>query len=345
MPKSTLLLVHGMGKPTDEMFNQWKSTLKQAYEMYSGGEVFENRFDCVNIEYDTIFKRRRDAWNDQINAILNSGVSGVKLPSRDDLANITEDNFFTTHIQDVLLYRFIPQIAEYVRAHVLTQINDAIQAAKSASRISIIAHSLGTSVVLDAVNAMYQTPGKTGKCLSPGDFRFQTIAMIANVSRTLETRWGVYDSLVRPGQDNSDNYVTNTFLSTSHKWDPLVSLRRFSPADNWPDSKTVAKERVKVIEPGIIAQVNVHDFSHYLTNPLVNVPLFRMLRHKRFVSEQKRKDAEKAFYDAYPIEVFDNHRKELKSLLGGDADFSWNRLVVVFKGFQKIVKSISELGG
>ena len=341
MPKSTLLLVHGMGKPTDEMFNQWKATLKRAYELYSGGETFEDRFDCVNIEYDTIFENRRDAWNDQIDAILNSGVTGVELPSRDDLEGFTEDNFFTTHIQDVLLYRFIPQIAEHIRAHVITQINDAIQAADSFSRISIIAHSLGTSVSFDAVNAMYETPLENGNTLSPGDFRFQTIAMIANVSRTLETRWGVYDSLVRPGHDNSDSYVTNTLLSTSHKWDPLVSLRRFSPVENWPNSETVAKERVAVIEPGIIAHWNVHAFSHYLGNPLVNVPLFRMLRHKRFVSEQERKDAEKSYHDANPIHDFDEHRKELKAILTGEADFSWKRLVKVFKKFQEIVNEFT----
>jgi hypothetical protein len=341
MPKSTLLLVRGMGKPTDEMFNQWEATLKQAYELYSGGETFEDRFDCVNIEYDTIFENRRDAWNNQIDAILNSGVTGVDLPSRNDLEGITEDNFFTTHIQDVLLYRFIPQVAEYVRAHVITQINDAIQRANSSSRISIIAHSLGTSVAFDAVNAMYQTPDENGNTLSPGDFRFQTIAMIANLSRTFETRWGCYDSLIRPGHDNSDNYVTNTFLSTSHRWDPLASLRRFSPAENWPDSETVAKERVAVIEPGIIAHVNVHDFTHYLENPLVNVPLFRMLRHKRFVSEQERKDAEKAYHDTNPAEAFDDCRKELKGILTGEADFSWKRLVEVFKQFQTIAKDFT----
>ena len=104
MPKSTILLVHGMGKPTDEMFNQWKTTLKNAYELYSGGESFEDRFDCTDIEYDSIFESKRDSWNAQIDAILNSGVTGVALPSRDDLEKITEDNFFTTHIQDVLLY-------------------------------------------------------------------------------------------------------------------------------------------------------------------------------------------------------------------------------------------------
>ncbi len=341
MPKSTLLFVHGMGKPTDEMFNQWKSTLKRPYELYSRGETFEDRFDCVNIEYDTIFENLRNNWNSQIDTILNSGVTGVELPSRDDLAGITEDNFFTTHIQDVLLYRFIPQVAEHVRAHVITQINDAIQTADSSSQISIIAHSLGTSVIHDAVNAMCQTPDDNGNRLSPGDFRFQTIAMIANVSRTLETRWSVYDSQVKPGHDNSDNYVTNTFLSTSHKLDPLVSLRRFSPVENWPDPETVAKERVAVIEPGIIAQVNVHDFSHYLENPHVNVPLFRILRHKRFVGEQVRKDAEKAYHDANPIEAFDDYRRELKLILSGEADFSWKRMVEVFQGFQKIVKDFN----
>ena len=337
MPKSTLLLVHGMGKPTDEMFNQWKATLKQTYELYSNGEPFAGRFDCVNIEYDSIFEARREAWNNQIDAILNSGVTGVALPNREDLEGLTEDNFFTTHIQDVLLYRFIPQIAEHVRAHVISQINDAIQAANSSSKISILAHSLGTSVIFDAVNAMYQTPDENGNTLSPGDFRFQTIAMLANVSRTLETRWGVYDSLVRPGHDNSDNYVTNTFLSASHKWDPLVSLRRFSPAENWPDSETVAKERIAVIEPGIITHQNVHDFSHYLQNPHVNVPLFRMLRHKRFVSEQERKDAEKAYHDADPIEDIDDYRRELKKIMAGEADFSWKRLVEIYQGLQNLV--------
>ncbi len=341
MPKSTILLVHGMGKPTNEMFKQWKTELKQEYERYSKGETFEERFDYVNIEYDTIFENLRDNWNNQLDAILNSGVTGVELPIRDDLAGITEDNIFTTHIQDVMLYRFIPLVAEHVRVHVIKQINDAIQAADSSSQISIIAHSLGTSVIHDSVNAMYQTPDENGNRLSPGDFRFQTIAMIANVSRTLETRWGVYDSQVRPGQDNSDNYVTNKFLSTSHKWDPLVSLRRFSPVENWPDPETVAKGRVAVIEPSIITHVNVHDFSHYLENPLVNVPLFRMLRHKRFVSEQKRKDAEKAYHDANPIDAFDDYRRELKSLLTGDADFSWKRMVEIFQGFQKIVKDFT----
>ncbi|MDF7801596.1 hypothetical protein P4C99_19115 [Pontiellaceae bacterium B1224] len=342
MPKSTIMLVHGMGKPTDEMFNQWQAALKRIYEQYSEGELFEDRFDCFNIEYDSIFENLRDNWNEQIESILNSDVTGLPFPSEDDLSALTEDNFYTTHIQDVLLYRFVPMVAEHVRSHVIAKINDVVQAVHSSSKISIIAHSLGTSVIHDAVNAMYNTPGDNGQTLSPLDFRFQTVAMIANVSRTLKTRWNPYDPLVRPGLGNSSNYVTNTFLSTSHKWDPLVSLRRFAPADNWPDAETVSKGRVSVVEPSIITRPNIHDFLHYLENPQVNIPLFRMLRHKRFVNQGEQEAAENAYFAANPISAFDDYRKELKSMLTGEADFSWKRLMDVSKDFEMLVKDFTD---
>jgi len=338
MSKKLLLLVHGMGKPTHEIFNQWKETLKKVYEQYSKGESFEDRFDCINIEYDSIFEKLRNNWNNQIDSILNSGVTGVKLPDRDDLSVITEDNLLTTHIQDVLLYRFVPQVAEHVRVHVIDQFINAIKAADSSAEISIIAHSLGTSVIHDAVNAMYNIQFDNGKTLSPGNFRFHTIAMIGNVSRTLETRWTAYKSLVRQGHDNSDNYVTDYFLSTSHKLDPLVAFRKFSPDKNWPESETIAEGRLAVIEPKIIAHYNVHDLPHYLNNPKVNVPLFRMLRHKLFISEQEQKDAEKAYENANPVEVFKEHGRKLESILSGETEFSWKNMVIVFKGFYKLVK-------
>jgi hypothetical protein len=159
-----------MGKPTDDMFNQWKAVLKRLYEQYSDGELFEDRFNCFSIEYDSKFEERRDAWNDQIGSILGSdAVGGLGLPSADELSALTDDNFFTTHIKDVLLYRFIPQVGEQVRAHVISKINDVVQSVHSSSEVSIIAHSLGTSVIHDAVNAMYNEPGSDGNVLSPLD--------------------------------------------------------------------------------------------------------------------------------------------------------------------------------
>jgi hypothetical protein len=342
MPKNTIMLVHGMGKPTDEMFNQWQAALKRTYERYSEGELFEDRFDCFNIEYDSIFENLRSNWNEQIEGILNSDVTGLALPTEDDLSAFTEDNFYTTHIQDVLLYRFIPQVGENVRAHIIEKINEVVQSVHSSSEISVIAHSLGTSVIHDAVNVMYHQPDAHGNKLSPLDFRFQTIAMIANVSRTLKSRWSPYGSLVRPGVGTSTNYVTNTFFSTSHKWDPLVSLRRYSPVDNWPDLETALNNRVAVVEPSIITRPNIHDFLHYLENPQVNIPLFRMLRNKRFISKDEQNAAEKTYLAANPINEFHDYRKELKTMLTGEADFSWKRLTEVFKGFERLVKDFTD---
>ncbi len=223
--KSTLLLVHGMGKPTDETFAKWKEVLKALYERYSDGEAFEDRFNCVNIEYDSIIEQRRDQWEDLIDAMAGA-ISGPSfLPSREDLESVIEDNFFTTHILDVLLYRFVEPVAQNVRAHVVQKISEAVQAAPKSSEISILAHSLGTSVVHDSVNAMYDT-------VSPTDFRFHLLGMIANVSRTLETpRWDVYDPKVRPGIDGSTTYATDYFLSGANGWYHLVAIRCFEQDD------------------------------------------------------------------------------------------------------------------
>ena len=341
MPKSTLILVHGMGKPSDEMFEEWEATLKAEYETYTDKERVEDRFDCFSIEYDSVFEERRDQWNKQIDSILNSGVSGVDLPSKEELESITEDNFYTTHIQDVLLYKYVPQVAEDIRANVVAQLNDIIQEAHDSSNVSVIAHSLGTSVIHDAINALYETPDENEEYLSPQVFRFHTIAMIANVSRTLETRWEAFDSLVKPGWDNSENYVTDYFLSSSHKWDPLVCLRRFFAIENWPDSKTVMQGRVEVVEPSIINRVNLHDFSHYIENPRVHIPLFRMLRHPRFITKTEEAGAIQAYYDASPIGLWDEYRNELKSVMYGEADFSWERLFSVLKKYWKLVNEFT----
>ena len=335
--KSTLLLVHGMGKPTDETFAKWKETLKALYERYSDDEAFEDRFDCVNIEYDSIIEQRRDQWEDLIDAMAGIGGLGF-LPSREDLESVIEDNFFTTHILDMLLYRFVEPVAQNMRAHVVQKISAAIQAAPNSSEISILAHSLGTSVVHDSVNAMYDT-------VSPTNFRFHLLGMIANVSRTLENRWEVYDPKVRPGIDGSATYVTDHFLTASHAWDPLVALRRFDPDDAWPDPATRDAGRASIVRPTIIRRWNVHDFAHYIEDPRVHVPMFRALRHSTFVTKAKEAQAILDHANEDVPERLDEFRKELKKLLHGEADFSWKRLFDVYKGVYQLIKDFTDEDG
>lgn len=338
-----ILLVHGMGKPSVAMFDGWKAALKRIYEEYSPeGQSFEDQFDCVPINYDGAFEERRTAWAEQVDEILQNAAGAPGVPAKEDLESLTEDNFFTTHILDVLLYRFVPPVAEDVRARVVSALLKAVDETPSGTKVSVLAHSLGTSVLHDAVNAMYETPRADGTVLSPVDFRFHAICMLANVSRTLETRWDVYKPRIRPGIANDASHAADYFLSASHRWDPLVALRRYSPMESWPDPATRLAGRAALLSPGLLQRWNVHDFSHYLDDPFVHIPMLRFLRYEKFITRARQKEAEDAFMKDNPISRFDDYRKRLEALIVGEAEFSWKRLIEVFKGFAKAVRDFSE---
>lgn len=344
----TLLVVHGMGKPDDQMFNDWKTLLAKHYRTYApAGERFEDVFNYIPINYDGLFENLRQNWKNQIKTILdNLPTNHQDKLTKADLESFTEDNFFTTHIMDVLLYRFNPLVAGHVRDFVIEKmlagINDLTL---PGSNVSIIAHSLGTAVVHDAINVLYNTTSDSGPLLKPSQFRFHAIIQLANVSRTLEVKkWDAYDPYVRPGIHNSSDgrYAASRMLSASHCFDPLVSVRRFHPIDNWPDPETVAAKRFTLVEPSVIQRWNVHDFSHYIDDPRVHIPMFRYLRTKGFVSASKESEVVKAFDESNPISKFDAYRHELKQLVDGEAGFSWKRLLMVAQGYAKLMKEYSE---
>lgn len=346
-PDHTLFLVHGMGKPDDAMFKEWEDLLSRLYGTYApAGEHFADVFNCIPINYDKLFEAQRDTWSNQINTIL-TGVSQLPgpTPTKGDLESLTDDNFFTTHIMDVLLYRFAPLVAAQVRDEVVKCILEGIKdGTPPGGKVSIIAYSLGTAVVHDAINVMYNTVSGGTPLLTTDQFRFRAIAQLANVSRTLETKWDAYKPYVRPGVRSSPDgrYCARAMLSASHRWDPLVSLRRFSPDENWPDAHAVAKKRFVLAEPGIIQHWNTHAFEHYVSNPRVHIPLFRYLRTTGFISSAKETASKLTFDAAHPAAQFDAYRQRLKTLIGGEADFSWGRFVEVAKGFAELVKEFTE---
>ena len=345
----TVLLIHGMGKPDDKMFGEWEKLLKGVYERCNPGAYpFNDVFNVVPVLYDDVFEDLRKQWAEQIDGIF-SQISALPdgCVTKDDLKTVTEDSFFTTHLMDVLLYRFVSPMAERVRARVAKSILEAIvKKTPSGGKVSIIAHSLGTSVVHDALNALanskIQDPDDPGATLGAiGAAQFHAIIQLANVSRTLETKWDAYEPVVRPGVGAADAVATR-MLSASHKWDPLVSLRRFQPAEGWPDVQTSKKGRFTLVESGTIQHWNVHAFEHYVNDPFVHVPMFRHLMTKGFVSEARQTELEQEFLTDNPIAKFDEYRGRLKGLLTGEADFSWKRLVDVFKGFAEAVSDFTK---
>lgn len=342
----TLILLHGMGKPESAMFEDWETSLANLHDSYAEpGDEFANQFKCVPINYDSFFEDRRKAWLEQVKKILDSGVA---LPVNDltleDLEPITEDNFFATHLMDVLLYRFDSLVADEIRDHVCERMLHVIRNRPAGTKVSILAHSLGTSIAHDAINVMYHPPqGHPKAKLTTGNFRFHAIIQLANVSRALETKWSAFNSFVQPGvADSGDGqYATTRMLSASHKFDPLTALRGFTPIDNWPNAETVKEKRVVLATPSIIRHWNVHDFSHYLNDPRVHIPMFRFLRTKGFISEARETQTYFQFDSDNPITKFDEYRRELRTLLTEDDNFSWKRLVEVFRNFATLVREVT----
>lgn len=337
----TLLLVHGMGNPDDQMFTKWEDKLKALYQTYSGGEEFSDVFECKSINYNTIFKDKRKQWSGMINGILESGapLPGT-FPSKENLESLTEDSFYTTHLLDVLLYRFGYLVAVHVRDFVCKSILEGIKQTPVGNKVSILAYSLGAAVINDSINVLYRSIDDGKPVLTTDDFRFHAFIQLANVSRTLQTKWPAYGPYLRPGVNESSGgqYAASRMLSASHKWDPLVSLKRFHPDHGWPEIDTAAKNRFELVTPSIIQDWNIHDIMHYLNDPYVHIPMLRMLMTQSFISEGQETKAIEEFLEKYPIGDFERQRRKFAEMTHGEADFSWKKLFTVFKGYYNLIK-------
>jgi hypothetical protein len=337
----TLLLVHGMGTPDDEMFEKWEKKLKSLYQTYSGGEKFSDVFECKSINYNTIFENKRKQWSKMINGILESGaVLPGEFPSKENLESLTDDSFYTTHLLDVLLYRFGYLIAVQVRDFVCNEILDAIKRTPIGNKVSIIAYSLGTAIINDSINVLYRSINNEKPVFTTDDFRFHAFIQLANVSRVLQTKWPAYAPYLRPGVNESSGgkYSASRMLSASHKWDPLVSLKRFQPDHGWPDIETASKNRFQLVTPSIIQDWNTHDIMHYLNDPFVHIPMFKLLMTQSFISDGQESKAVEEFLEKYSVGDFDRQRQKLAEITHGEADFTWKKFFTVFIGYYNLLK-------
>jgi hypothetical protein len=218
------------------------------------------------------------------------------------------------------MYRFLPQVREQVRASVRKQILDVLKAKamNEPIRWSVIGHSLGTSVVHDTIHAMY-TDKKAP--LVASDTRPKVIAMIANVSRVLETDSDVYTSFTHPSLDKAAG-ACDYLINARHEWDLFTVPKMFRPTDDWPDLDTRHAGRYVPVTINAIANKNIHDVAHYLANPKVHVALFRALTFQSAVSDDEAAVASRRYEEATPLSKFDSLIKKLKSIDLGEESAS-----------------------
>lgn len=289
--KHLIFLVHGMGVNDATWSDAVQKTLTDRYATYPALSFvpFDQRFQFVPISYYDEFAALRDQWRNSTQALGTAlaplGLAVPLITTLDKLASSTNKNtFINTHVLDVLLYHFTGLTTSTVREAVRSAILTALTALDQTQPIrwSIIAHSLGTSVIHDTLHETYSAPPPPagGVPTTASQLALITrptlLAMVANVSRVLETDIDVYLSRVQPGNPDDPQAICKYYFNARHQWDPIPQPKAFRPASWWPTLgvRALTPDRFLDVTISEIEQVNVHDFNHYLRNPLVHAPLF-----------------------------------------------------------------------
>lgn len=298
-----IFLVHGMGHHPDTWSTDVDAKLRELYARYGrlSRRPFDDRFELVPINYDDVFRRLVSDWQARAEALgpisdamgadlVNSLIGWLRN------AGELENNFIWTHAADVLLYRFFASVRQEVKTKVAAAIATEISSLPATSRWSVIAHSLGTAVAHDSLDMLWTGKKEDGSAtgFEPRHEQALLIAMVANVSRILQTNPKVYDGTVKPGGAGELGRGCLNYLTCRHVLDPFCIPKMFRP-DSWPDADSEERGLYRYIEVDHIHQVNVHDLPHYLDHPAVHIPLFRELTFRSSVTAEEEADARASF--------------------------------------------------
>jgi hypothetical protein len=275
-----IALVHGMGVHGKNWSGTAVAALKAAARTYKldkqlSDSVTSNKVAIVPVSYDDRFTAHVNQWGKdsrQLAKFITHNAIDVptNLVSWLENADETENNFIWSHVVDVILYRFFNQVTTDVQVHVMDQIASIWEQALQEdidAQFTIVAHSLGTSVVHDSLAKLATDPPPNAAGFLAGDARLASLFMVANVSRVLETHPTVYDSCIAPPSVRGSKAYCARMWNVRHWLDPFPAPRPFKPAWGGGDFTQVETRAVR--------EFNTHDFDRYLDDPRLHIPILQ----------------------------------------------------------------------
>lgn len=276
-----VFLLHGMGfHQPGKWADPVKELLKKKWLGHSLSQTkWEKSIEFVSIDYDKVFVEIVGGWSNRASAIaeltqstdanLASTLSGWAQEADDT------DQFVFSHATDVLLYYLMPLVRTRVQDLVAEEIYEHLLDNPS---WGVIAHSLGTIVAHDTLHRLWlnQFQDRDFAAGRPAVGQARFVAMIANVSRLAQTDFDVYNSLVKPGEDDQPGRMCRHYLTIDHRFDPFTRLAPFDRTD-WVEDSLWRAKRYQRILPRHFHQKNVHDLEHYFKHPAVHIPILRLL--------------------------------------------------------------------
>ena len=296
-----LFLVHGMGVHGADWASEVRTTLGEVasrYDKYDTPEAFFAKVEIVPVTYDSVFAEQLARWQDAADDLkafteaerVNLGT-GTAFFNWLATATEQENNFFWSHMVDVLLYRYVQDVTKQVRLHVMREIAGALEERMRGGQIvraTVLAHSLGTAVAHDALHGLGSIELDGSRAFMAENFAFQSLVTLANVSRVLQTAPGPYESAVFPRTRERPGGYVRRYFDFRHAADPIPAVRPFAPV-GW------ARGLSAVLGLDFFRAFNVHGFSHHLDSPRVHIPLLNAL-----VARSIPADEAEAAISAYP---------------------------------------------
>lgn len=358
MAKHILFVLHGMGKHPANWEKEIKDTFNAAMKEFptfrkgassNSYDKLTDKVRVVPISYDHFFETQRKKWIDDANSVLKvmkaspgsvmeAQMSEVEATNLLHIqSGLEKDDFFNTHVLDVLLYRFT-NIGERIRVRVAKSIVDVLAPTDSGTHsFSIMAHSLGTSVIHDTLHALYShkkwREDRVNKTFSPSGYQASHLILLANVSRVLQSSSKgakAYESKVKPGSGG----VCNRMLNIAHDFDPFAQVKPFSPGDKWLAGR---KDKYEHVLLNSVTQTNVHSLTHYLENPSVHVPILRAFTSRKSITEAQ----EAAAYRKYQKTTINHGHKELTKKLQAlklSEPRSWQEVLTAWNDYAGLVE-------
>lgn len=332
MSKHVLFMVHGMGEQEKGWEKPAVSELRKAWNSAGLDEYFGHTFDyyyeVVPYRYSNEFI---DFWNryrenaQYLKKLKLAGAPSI-IRALYDVAKSTSglDSNIITHWTDVFLYAasaYNEKIPQELILHLRKQGFD---------NYSIIAHSLGTRVMHDALQRGYST----------GDDDYQlfgtptVVLSAANVTRLMSGNTGEFKGeryKVFPSTILGEGCCWH-YLTTHHWLDVIGSIRPFKihPSDistAFTSANYISKPLPPIdLRPGTRLNTlsnflsDVHSLRNHLAHPAVYVPFFnRTLRPSindtPLVSDAKKNQLLAEYRKAIPTGQLLQHFKTIRSEL------------------------------
>ena len=271
MARQVVFLVHGIGNHPPKWSADTVTLIDEIGARYPSvtGKV-SKQIKFVEIAYGAVFDKQLARWDEDVDKLKADGIVPQAAEALAWLDDATEGGFVWTHIGDVVL--FLSRITRMaVVAEVTAQMAKVLGDEDDGDTdFSIVAHSLGTAVTMEAVFALSTPAPDIGWPGLPKKFLFREIMMVSNTSRLLQ-RPGLLaytDSTALPKKANPAG-VCVTYRNVFHRRDPVSFVRRFdfqAPENSGYVASAVDHYYEK----------NIHALSHYLEHPAVHGPLLRL---------------------------------------------------------------------